>query len=456
MIYGGVSLLAGGSVVIARYALVSGAIGISITGAAGTITDSGAVFGSGGTAIQFDTFNDALILDTTASFIGKVDGGAGVNTLELRTGATAGTLSALGTGFVNFGHVVIDPGANWTVEVGAPTVGQTIAGSGGSNRLVFQSAGTIDLSGVTGIPTIVLSNFGATTATLGNANFVGLSSPVMTVIGGNIGNTVDASALTGTNRVILVGGVRADHFTGGGGNDVFKFSAANLAATDTVVGGAGSDELLMTSAGTVNAGGVRGVENVQLASGAANSLTLTSGNFTGVGSGKIIITDGNSGNTVSAATLPSNDAIIVHAGTGTDTLKGGAGADLFYAGGKTKMTGGDGANRFTFADIGANTIADFAASSSNMIVLRDSGFNLGVDEGLGTGSAQHLAASVFVANSTGSFTTTGQRVAYNTTTGALRYDKDGNGASFSASTVVVLSGHPSLGAGASGQIFFTS
>jgi Ca2+-binding RTX toxin-like protein len=144
----------------------------------------------------------------------------------------------------------------------------------------------------------------------------------------------------------------------------------------------------------------------------------------------------------------------VHAGGGTDTLTGGAGADIFFAGGKTKMTGHGGANRFTFADIGANTITDFAASASNMIVLRDSGFNLGIDEGLGTGSAKHLAASVFVANSTGSFTTTGQRFAYNKTTGALRYDKDGSGGSFSASTVVVLSGHPSLSAGTSGKIFF--
>ncbi len=374
----------------------------------------------------------------------------------MRGDAATGTLSALGTGFVNFGHVVVDPLANWTVEVGAPTAGQTIGGSGGSNRLVFQSAGTIDLSGVSGFPTIVLSDFGATTATLGNPNFNGLSSPVITVIGGNIGNTLDASALTSTNGVILVGGVRTDHFTGGAGNDVFKFSAANLAATDKVVGGAGSDELLMTSAGTINAAGVSGVENVQLPSGAANSLTLTSANFAGVAGSKITITDGNSGNSVSAATLPSSDAIIVHAGTGTDTLKGGAGGDIFYAGGKTTMTGHGGANQFTFAHIGTNGITDFGASTNNKIVLRDFGFNLGIDEGLGTGSLRHLAASVFVANSTGNFTTPGQRFAYNTTNGTLRYDKDGSGVSFSASTVVVLSGDPSLSAGSTGNIFFAS
>jgi hypothetical protein len=67
---------------------------------------------------------------------------------------------------------------------------------------------------------------------------------------------------------------------------------------------------------------------------------------------------------------------------------------------------------------------------------------------------QHLAASVFVANSTGTFTNAGQRFAYNTMTGALSYSATGSGSASSA--VVVLSGHPSLSAGASGQIFFTS
>jgi hypothetical protein len=210
----------------------------------------------------------------------------------------------------------------------------------------------------------------------------------------------------------------------------------------------------MTTAGTIKAGGVKGVETFKLANGGANSLTLASSNFTGATSGKIAITDGNSGNTVNAAGLRSSDAIIVHAGSGVDTLTGGAGADIFYAGGKATMTGHGGANRFTFAHIGTNRITDFAASASNEIVVRNSGFNLGADQGLGTSSPRHLLASVFVSNSAGAFTTANRRFAYNTTTGALSYSAIGSGSAGSA--VVVLAGHPGLSAGASGQMFFTS
>jgi hypothetical protein len=453
----GVELTAGGVVTVAQHALVSGGAprgglpdaAIEIAGGAGTVIASGAISGSGGTAIQFGTFNDLLLLDPGVQIDGKVDGGTGNNTLELAAGAAAGSLSGLGTQFVGFGRVIVDAGANWTVDDAAPTAAQTIAASGGSNRLVFQTAGTIDLSGVSGFPTIVLAGLGATSASLNNANLIGLSSPVITVIGGDFGNTVDASALTGSNRVILVGGLRTDHFTGGAGNDIFKFSAANLATTDTVVGGAGSDELLMTTAGTINAAGVRGVENIQLASGAANSLTLKSGNFTGVAGAKITITDGNSGNTITASTLPSADAIIVHAGSGTDTLKGGAGNDRFFAGGKTKMTGGAGKNQFTFAHLGTNTIADFSASSTNQIAFSNSGFALGLSGA--TSTPQALPSSRIGSLTNGTFTNTMQRFAYKQSTGQLFFSSDGSGGT--AHLVATLTGDPTLTAG---RLFFVT
>ncbi len=144
------------------------------------------------------------------------------------------------------------------------------------------TAGTVAAGGVSGVETYELGNGGADSLTLANANFTGVAGSSIAVYGGNAGNTVDASALTGANRVVAIGGAGTDTFTGGAGNDWFYFSAANLAGTDTVNGGAGANYLNMTTAGTVAAGGVSGVETYELANGAANSLTLANANFTGV------------------------------------------------------------------------------------------------------------------------------------------------------------------------------
>ncbi len=126
----------------------------------------------------------------------------------------------------------------------------------------------------------------------------------ITVYGGNAGNTVDASGLTGANRVIFVGTAGTDNFTGGAGNDIFEFSAATLANADTVKGGAGTNELLMTTAGTFLAGGTSRVETYELGNGGADSLTTgEERQFRQATANSITIAGGNAGNTVDASGL---------------------------------------------------------------------------------------------------------------------------------------------------------
>jgi autotransporter passenger strand-loop-strand repeat protein len=323
----------------------------------------------------------------------------------------------------------------------------TVAGGGGTNYLVMTTAGTVDAGGVSGVEYYYLANGGANSLTLANANFTGVTGSSITIYGGNDGNTINASALTGANRVIAVGGAGKDVFTGGAGNDYFYFSAANLANTDIVKGGGGTNTLVMTTAGTVDAGGVSGVEDYYLGNGGANSLTLANANFTGVTGSSITIYGGNDGNTINAAALTGANRVIVHAGAGADTLTGGAGNDVFYAGGDTKMTGGLGANEFAFSAAGKNTIADFAASATNEIAFSNAGFALGQSGASATPKA--LPTSLFTSDATGAFTAATQRFAYDAANGDLYYSASGTTAS--EHLVATLTNHPTL---AASHLFF--
>ena len=78
--------------------------------------------------MQFEAgYANRLVIDPGAVFSGMVTGGntigsAVVSTLELASGASAGTLSGLGTQFIDFAQVTVDAGAQWHLD-GADTAG---------------------------------------------------------------------------------------------------------------------------------------------------------------------------------------------------------------------------------------------------------------------------------------------------------------------------------------------
>jgi len=118
---------------------------------------------------------------------------------------------------------------------------------------------------------------------------------------------------------------------------------------------------------------------------------------------------------------------------GDDVLNGKAGHDILRGGeGNDVLTGGDGSDRFTFDQPeGIDRIKDFNPGMDS-IRLKASGFGGGLTKGT-------LAANQFV--TTGTQLTADTRFIYNTTTGALFFDPDGNGI-LANNKFATLSTHP--------------
>jgi hypothetical protein len=138
----------GGSVSNQAGATIAGRYGVWISSGtvenAGTITDT--AVGSG-YAVRFGGGVNRLIIDPGAVFNGNVYAVVGgTNTIELASGASAGTLSGLGAGhsgahYQNFQTVTIDSGAAWTIAA-------TAAGFGGVTIEGFRAGDKLDLTDV--------------------------------------------------------------------------------------------------------------------------------------------------------------------------------------------------------------------------------------------------------------------------------------------------------------------
>jgi glycosyltransferase involved in cell wall biosynthesis len=163
----GVVLLAGGSVTNQSFGTIGGGV-------------DAVLFAAG--------YTNRMAIEPAAEFIGIVDGGntigaTSVSTLELTSSDGPGTLTGLGTQFINFAQTTIDAGARWTLS----GTNSLAAGATLSNAGTLTDNGTIISSGsVTGSGTIVVDggdtflalggvdvaesvSFGATSGTIGIA-----------------------------------------------------------------------------------------------------------------------------------------------------------------------------------------------------------------------------------------------------------------------------------------------
>jgi Ca2+-binding RTX toxin-like protein len=240
---------------------------------------------------------------------------------------------------------------------------------------------------------------------------------------------------------ILIGGSGKDNLNGKEGNDTLIGDAGNDnlnggIGVDSLIGGLGNDIYVIDNLGdifTENAG--EGTDTLQtpftfdITGTNLENLTLTgTGNINGTGDGNNNTLTGNAG----------NNTLI--GGNGNDRLVGGNGNDrLLGDNGNDRLTGGNGLDSFVFASLGLglDRITDFKIVDDT-IELSASGFGGGLSVGIPDSSLLEVGAGITSAN------TAAQRLIFNTTTGALFFDADGNGALATATQFATLSANLAL------------
>jgi Ca2+-binding RTX toxin-like protein len=398
-----------------------------------------------------------------------LNGGLGVDTVSYAT-ATAAVA-------VNLGSTL----AQNTVGAGTDTLTgfENLTGSNFNDTLTGNTGANV-LNGGLGIDTV--SYAAATAAVAVNLsstlaqNTVGAGTDTLSgfenLTGSNFNDTLTGNA----SNNVLNGGLSADTMLGLGSNDVYYVDNLldKVYETTTTVSGidaGGIDAINASVSWTLGSF----VENLQLIGAASINGTGNTLNNTITGNaGNNILNGGLGIDTVSYAAATAAVAVYLGStlaqntfGAGTDTLSGfenltgsnfndtltgnasnnvlngGAGNDTLNGSlGNDYLSGGTGVDIFRFntalnASTNKDTIIDFSLVDDTIQFENAIFTNL-----LSTGA---LAAGNFRSSSTGVAADSNDYVLYNTTTGALSYDIDGNGAGAAVQIAVVgVSTHPAL------------
>ena len=379
----GINFDNGGANNINNSGTINGSIGVSIPGGSGNIiVNSGNIEGVGQTARGIFLGSGGNFVDNSGTITGN--GYHAIHVLVSATGVNA---------FTNSGVIQM---------VGSTTY---FALAGGNSDDLVTNTGTMD-GGI---------SFGA-----GNDFYDGQDGHLHGDIFGGDGN--DA----------VYGGIENDRFFGDAGNDALDGGLGNEKlfggdGNDTLTGGIGADYL----------SGGSGVDTASHATAAARVIVslanpaINSGDAAGDSYNSIENLVGSGFNDTLNGT---NGANIVNGGAGNDFIKGYVGNDT--------LTGGAGLDAFIFntalnAATNVDTITDFSAADDTIQLD-----NLVFIAFAATGA---LASGFFRANATGTAQDSNDHIVYETDTGKLFYDADGNGAG-AAIQFARLTGNPAISA----------
>jgi Ca2+-binding RTX toxin-like protein len=251
--------------------------------------------------------------------------------------------------------------------------------------------------------------------------------------------------LIGTANVSATGNNGANNLLGNRGNNFFNPRGGD----DNIQDGAGNDWVRLGGGGvptygnkvidlgegfdTLDFGGfARSAIVVDLADPARG--TLFGGGDAGQGSARMTGIDQVIGDGFNDRLSGGAAAEMLNGGGGNDTINGRGGNDT--------LTGGLGADAFVFATApgtgNVDLVTDFVSASDRLNFDNAVFTALGVDGNFTAGDARFAAGAGFTSGRDAS-----DRIVYDTTTGNLYYDADGNGAG-SAQLFATLQGHPAL------------
>jgi Ca2+-binding RTX toxin-like protein len=386
--------------------ILTGNSGVNIlTGGAGNDTLNGGV---GADTMLGGVGNDIYVVDDVADVVAE-NANEGTDTVQTgityTLGANLENLTLTGTTAVNGTGNILD-------NILTGNSGVNILAGGAGNDTLNGGVGADTMIGGVGNDIYVVDDVADVVTENANEGTDTVQTGITYTLGANLENLTltGTTAINGTGNIldnILTGNSGVNILTGGAGNDTLNGGAG----ADTLLGGLGNDIYVVDNTGdivTELAG--EGIDTVQ------SSITYTLGtdveNLTLTGTSAI----NGTGNTL--------DNILI-GNTGSNILTGGAGNDILFGGlGNDTLVGGAGNDIFVFdsvlnATTNKDTISDFTIGQDQFRLDKDI-FTTLATEGV-------LSSQYFLASATGAAGDANDYLLYNTTSGALFYDADGNG-----------------------------
>ena len=415
--------------------------------------------------LRGSNFNDTLTGNAGSNIIigglgnDILNGGAGIDTVSYETASTGVTVTLLLTGAQNTVGAGTDTLSNFENLKGS-NFHDTLTGNAGSNLLIGGLGNDI-LNGEAGTDTVSYET--ASTGVIvslglaGAQNTAGAGTDTLSNIENLKGSQFHDTLMGNTGANLFIGGLGNDILNGDAGVDTASYETASTGVTVNlgVAGaqntiGAGTDTLThienLTGSNfndtlTGNAGDnvLIGGLGDDILNGDAGSDTVSYGTATAGVTVSLLLAGAQ--NTVGAGIDTLSNVERLKGSNFNDTLTGNTGANILTGGtGNDSLTGSSGRDSFVFnttLNVATNkdTITDFAPVDDT-IVLENAIFTQFVANGA-------IPAGTFVANAGGIAGDANDYLLYDTTTGKLFYDADGNGAGAKVEFVTLV-GIPAL------------